>query len=363
MSDEPPPSSPSDEETPEYPTSEVIQNILSTTPPIPSVLRTHLHDAHCHPTDHPETLSQIDSTSGGSLCAMSTRPNDQSLVATFSQDNPNTVIPFFGYHPWFAHLFAIEENGHYETILKPSPPGEFLCHLPKPLLWEEYLQQLRNRLESNTTAQVGEIGLDKSFRLPTHTNGERDISTRKELSPYKTSQDHQLRIFIDQCKLAGEFGRAVSVHGVQCHGLVFSTLQSLWKGYEKKSSKKHKVNGTDGNDSIGRPFPPRICIHSSSLPVDTLKQYLQRSVPSTIYFSFSTVINARYGQKLLDLIVAVPDDRILIESDWHSEGSIRRNQLQDIARVVISTKKWSVEEGIEKLERNFRQFVYGNETN
>ena len=117
------------------------------------------------------------------------------------------------------------------------------------------------------------------------------------------------------------------------------------------------------NDSSGsdkpRMFPPRICIHSASLPLDTLKQYLQPSVPSKVYFSFSMAINARYGQKLIDLISAIPDDRILIESDWHSEGSLRRSQLQNIARIIIQVKNWSIEQGIEILERNFHQFVYG----
>jgi Tat protein secretion system quality control protein TatD with DNase activity len=90
-----------------------------------------------------------------------------------------------------------------------------------------------------------------------------------------------------------------------------------------------------------------------------MKQYLHPSVPSKVFFSFSTVINARYGQKLLDLIVAVPDDRILIESDWHCEGQVRRNKVHEIAGVIIHIKNWSIEEGIEILERNFRAFIHG----
>jgi Tat protein secretion system quality control protein TatD with DNase activity len=295
---------------------------------------------------------------------MSTRPNDQTIVSSFGKDNPDTVIPFFGFHPWFAHLFSTDDGReHYDGILKPPPPKEYLEHLPKPIPWNQALQELRGRLESDPKAQVGEIGLDKSFRLPTHTDGERDPSARKDLSPHRTTQEHQLRIFTDQCKLAGEFGRAVSVHGVQCHGLVFTALQSLWKGYEKKSQKfirrQQKLSTEKVEDTQVRTFPPRICLHSASLPIDTLKQYLTPSVPSIVYFSFSTVINGRYGQKLVDLIRAVPDDRILIESDWHCEGDIRRSQLHDIARVVIHTKEWSIEQGIEILEQNFQKFIGG----
>lgn len=349
------------EEIPEYRSSDVVQGLLSSLPSIPTSLRKRLHDAHCHPTDHPETLSEIDLIYGGLLCAMSTRPNDQQLVESFSMSHPETVIPFYGYHPWFAHLFFIKETEHYKSILKPSPPEDVVSHLPTPLPWEECLQSLRDRLKSNPNAHVGEIGLDKSFRLPTHTNGERDASEWRDLSPYRTTPEHQMRIFVDQCELAGEYDRAVSIHGVQCHGLLFNSLQSLWKDHAKRGKKSDKRDAISLETSKPRRFPPRICIHSASLSVDILKQYLQPSVPSELYFSFSIAINARYSQKLIDLISAIPNDRILIESDWHSEGPVRRTQLHDIARIVIHVKKWSIEEGIDILERNFRRFVYGRD--
>jgi Tat protein secretion system quality control protein TatD with DNase activity len=359
------------EETPEYPTSNEVQHLLSSVPLIPLRLLKRLHDAHCHPTDHPETLSFIDSKASGTLSAMATRPNDQIIVEGFARDNPDLVVPFFGIHPWFAHLYKVDEEGeHHNSILKPAPSDEFISHLPELHSWENYLKDLRSRLSANPKAQVGEIGLDKSFRLPWHTNGERDPAPRRELSPYKTTQEHQIRLFADQCRIAGEFNRAISVHGVQCHGLVFTALQSLWKGHENKSKGHQKRQKKLLNDnpeeeeedqakSTSLPYPPRICIHSASLPIETVKQYLHSTIPSKVYFSFSTVINARYGQKLLDLISAIPEDRILIESDWHSEGSIRRSQLHDIARIVIHQKKWSIEEGIEKLEKNFFNFVNG----
>ena len=347
---------PSEEEV-DYPTADVIKELLFTLPAIPRHLQRRLNDAHCHPTDHPDSLSEIDPTASGPLCAMSTRPNDQSLVDEFAKDNPGTVVPFFGYHPWFAYLFSIDDEAHhYQTILKPVPSEDFISHLPQPTSWDHTLSKLRKRLQDNPTAQVGEIGLDKSFRLPTHTNGERNIDARRDLSPYRTSQEHQLRIFTDQCKLAGEFGRIISVHGVQAHGLVFTALQSLWKGHDKKSLDSTITKG--GQEDVVK-FPRRVCIHSASLSPEAVKQYLHPSIPSKIYFSFSTAINARYGQKLLDLISIVPDDRILVESDWHSEGAIRRHQLHDIARIVIATKKWPMEDGIEILARNFYQFVYG----
>lgn len=291
-------SRPSKEKTPSYPASEVIQSLLSTLPPIPQSLKTHIHDAHCHPTDHPHTLTQTDPNSSGSLCAMSTRPNDQSLVHKFSADNPEHVIPFYGYHPWYAHLFHVptEEytstsEGHYESILAPLPPKEFISNLSNPLNWDTYLQDLRKRLQENPNAGVGEIGIDKSFRLRSYKDRDGDMG--KELSIYRTSQAHQLRIFMDQCNVAAEFGRVISIHGVKCHGLLFNTLQSLFppSSKAKRNDGKHKNDArhpddendiNDSNDTEKKkafPFPPRICIHSASLPPNILTQYLNPSFP------------------------------------------------------------------------------------
>ena len=331
----------------EFPISDVIQDLLSTVPPLPASLHSRLNDAHCHPTDHPNTLSKLDRSASGALCAMSTRPDDQSLVLDFAAENPDVVVPFYGYHPWYSHLFVVSsEKEHYTSILKPCPPTDFIEHLPAPISWTQALLELRKRLESNPQAQLGEIGMDKSFRLPMHLNGK-----RQGLSVYKTSAEHQSRIFIDQVRLAVELSRAVSIHSVQCHGLVFQLLQSLWS--------ERPMRTTDPERTTDNQQKPRICIHSASIPPETLRQYISPKVPCRVYFSFSMAINSRYGGKLVELIRATPEDRILIESDWHSEGNPRRRQLVDIARVVILVKGWDINEGIDILERNFRTFVHG----
>jgi Tat protein secretion system quality control protein TatD with DNase activity len=343
---------------------------------------------------------------------MSTRPTDQSLVEQFALDNQGHVIPFYGYHPWFAYFFSLEGNPtketHYTNILTPAPTQDFVSHLPDPLPWSDALSQLRRRLERDHTAQVGEIGLDKSFRLPKQHQGERDIAGRRELSVYRIKMEHQRRIFMDQVLLAGEMGRGISVHSVQCHGIVLECFQGLWRGHEKPSKKKsqkgernggrggtsrHDENddekngdtrnqetengemeydqkpGTgernnimsDTNDEKTQSsfYPPRICLHSTSISPSTLSAYLNPSIPSQIFFSFSLVINARYGQKLLDLLSLVPAQRILIESDLHMEGGTRWSLLEAIARIVIRTKGWTVEDGVTRLEGNFEAFLGG----
>src|SRR2546423_3146417 len=132
--------------------------------------------------------------------------------------------------------------------------------------------------------------------------------------------------------------------------------------YGQKFTKGERNNFIpDNNDEKTQSsfHPPRICLHSTSISPSTLTTYLNPSIPSKIFFSFSLAINARYGQKLLDLISKVPDDRILIESDLHMEGEMRWGVLEEIARIVIHTKGWVVEEGVGQLERNFESYVGG----
>ena len=295
-----------------------------------------------------------------------------------------------------------DKLAHYTQILSPAPSDEFLAGLPVPQPWSQALDYLRASLAQNPRAQVGEIGVDKSFRLPIHSGlagGEREnCAAWRELSGFRTGMEHQRRVFMDQLRVAVEMERGVSVHSVQCHGVVYDCLRQLGEeSHCKVSKKEHKRRNArgkktldEGSDGVGNaeiegekgdntnnhdadntaaaatennndnPLnPPRICIHSASLSPSTLSQYLSLSLPLHVYFSFSLVINARYGAKLLDLIRAVPDDRILIESDFHSEGEQRRMLLDGIARVVLGVKGWEVEQGVGILERNWERFVYG----
>ena len=76
-------------------------------------------------------------------------------------------------------------------------------------------------------------------------------------------------------------------------------------------------------------------MHSYSGPVNPVKQFLHPSNPSDVYFSFSTVINfsGPSAQKVIDVIKALPDDRVLIESDLHTAGPPMDDLLEQVARV------------------------------
>ncbi|KAJ4411277.1 Cut9-interacting protein scn1 [Gnomoniopsis sp. IMI 355080] len=402
-----------------------------------------IYDAHCHPTD---TMSSIPSISENmrarTLTVMATRSQDQSLVDHLAKthgvkgreavavasaqsvvaDTPQKVIPCFGWHPWFSHQLyddilpdkaattfdptvqdlAREKRRHYNAVLSPSPESkedeEFIDELPDPQPLSGLVAQTRTYLETHPYALVGEIGLDKAFRLPSHEPAMDDAMTPgrrngQRLSPYRVNMDHQKRIFLAQLNLAGEMGRPVSVHGVQAPGILFDTLKSTFKGHEKRviTNRERKMiapgvnedfsSSDEDQDNQGgmqkrpkrkynpKPFPPRICLHSFSSGVQTLQQYINdRSIPAQIYFSFSLLVNYSSGghenerKKHIadDVIRACPDTRILLESDLHTAGPEMDEMLEQIYRKACLAKGWNLQDGVERIGKNYQEFIFGN---
>lgn len=380
-----------------------------------------VHDAHCHPTDTMTSIAQIPQMKAITLTIMATRGEDQDLVAQAAislaangtdnaQEQPR-VIPCFGWHPWFSHRIITDDDStassdadikraHYKKVLTPSPDDEdFISALPVPKPLSRLISETRERLLSHPNALVGEIGLDRSFRLPNpwtkHELENRDGSITpgsregRPLSPYRVHMDHQKTVLKAQLRLAGELHRAVSIHSVQAHGAVFDVLKGLWSGHERKRPSRrerrrrpsaelaHVDSDIEGEDKPHihqpvhhpihppvhppLPFPPRICMHSYSGPPEPIKQFLNRSIPSDVYFSFSSVINfsGPSAQKVIDTIKALPDDRLLIESDLHTAGPVMDELLEEVARHICKLRGWPLREGIQRLADNWKRFVFG----
>ncbi|PLN84463.1 Metallo-dependent hydrolase [Aspergillus taichungensis] len=384
-----------------------------------------VHDAHCHPTDTMASIASIPDMKAASLTVMSTRGQDQDLVLQIAQsisphnpdintqENPPKVLPCFGWHPWFAHQIYDDTNTtttttttttnpdlkttHYTQVLTPPPTSpEFISSLPTPKPLSQLLSETRTRLTSHPTSLIGEIGLDRSFRLPNPWTAEeeaaRDPHTTpgsregRTLSPHRVQMEHQKVVLEAQLRLAGELGRPVSVHSVQAHGLVVTLLRGLWAGHERKKpsrrERRRRYSAADAHadsdaEAEGQeeeeegqttqkpaqplPFPPRICMHSYSGPTEPLKQFLDPTNPSDVYFSFSAVINfsGPSSAKVIAVIKALPDDRILVESDLHTAGSQMDELLEKVTRQVCELREWPLEEGVRRLAGNWRRFVFG----
>jgi len=357
---------------------------------------------------------------------MATRSEDQDLVDSVAKEQgiqnqtaltsanrtEGRVVPAFGWHPWFSYQLyddtlpakeatydpsaadrASQKNRHYNAVLAPAPTPSFIDSHPDPQPLSSFLDATRSRLQRHPLGLVGEIGLDRAFRLPNawtrdeHSARDEGLTPGgregRHLSPYRVKVAHQTAVLEAQLRLAGELGRAASVHGVQAPGVLFDLLQSLWKGHEREVTPRklrRKVapgaedfedwsedEGGDGESTRGRsiapkPFPPRICLHSFSGPVELLRQYLSRPVPVRFFFSFSVVVNLSTPggeRRFLEVVHACPDDQLLVESDLHFAGKDMDLALEQMYRKICDIKGWSLQEGVAKIRRNYEEFIFG----
>lgn len=404
-------------------------------------------DAHCHPTDTMSSVASFTGMRTNILTIMATRSQDQHLVAevasthgvkgsgflrgrplpmeatdskaaasaasaTLSAERGCQVVPSFGWHPWFSYQLyddAAEDSTynpptqgatqgedldqallsakkvHYQAVLAPSRDDDaFIASLPTPVPLSTFIESARSNLIAHPHALVGEIGLDKAFRLP--QKWDPDLAASRDegltpggregrlLSPYRVRMPHQERILLAQLRLAGEVGRPVSVHGVQAHGTLYDTVATCWKGHEKhipsRREKRMVAPGAEDNDesepdamdSGGKPYPPRICLHSYTGSLEGVQRWTHRAIPARIFFSFSTAVNLGTDagiEKFAEVVKAVPDDRILVESDLHIAGEGMDTALEDMYRRVCDIKGWGLEVGVQRIGRNYEEFIYG----
>ncbi|GKT93337.1 cut9 interacting protein [Colletotrichum tofieldiae] len=343
------------------------------------------------------TIDSVPEMRASALTVMATRSQDQALVAEVAASHgvrskyemsQGHLIPSFGWHPWFSYQLFDDtvpeaertypqgqpdaKKRHYQAVLAPAPrTPTFSTHCPPRVLF-------------------GEVGLDKAFRLPEgRTNADDSSRDRtltpggregRRLAPQHVKMPHQVAVLKAQLALAGELGRPVSVHGVQAHGVLHDTLSSLWKGHEREvvSRKKKRLvaegaedfdsedelqeDGLGRKDVPSKPYPPRICLHSYSGPAEMLKQYTNPAIPARMFFSFSSAINlgTKAGaDKIAEVLQACPDNSILVESDLHVAGEEMDARLEEMYRKVCEIKGWKLQEGVERIGKNYREFIFG----
>ena len=128
--------------------------------------------------------------------------------------------------------------------------------------WQVTLESL---LKENPKAGVGEIGLDK----------------------IKPDYEKQKGMFVEQLELAIKYKRIATIHSVKAHEDVLAIL----KQYKKS-------------------LPPLV-LHSYSAPVSFIKPFAELGC----YFSISPFILKKDEKDAAELLLSIPEDRLLIETD------------------------------------------------
>lgn len=156
-------------------------------------------------------------------------------------DDPR-VIRSYGVHPWYSES------------------------------WEDgSVDKLREMLQNDPDAQVGEIGLDE-VKGP--------------------SMIVQSRCFEEQFELAAEMGRIVSIHSVRTENYVLAAVKRNRKGCKA------------------------VILHSFSGPMN----YVQSFAKLDCYFSVSPRLLSKQEPFVKALLEAIPGDRLLIETDSPDSG-------------------------------------------
>lgn len=307
-------------------------------------------DNHCHLLmQHSRQARQLaDRLTPGLYCLMSTSFFDIDTVHE-TMLNSEKVVPYYGVHPWYSHLFRVHDlskEEHYNKVLLPAPPQELLDILPEPVDFFEYLAKMRDYAKACRDKKryfgIGELGLDKLFRVPTNGfYGNPDITENVRLSNSKVTMDHQLTIYSKQLELANELKVPVSLHCVKAHGAFFDSLA--------KSSNYNDI--------------PAIILHSYTGSIEQARSWVKeyRKKPTKLLFSFSNYINSTEQKlpTLHDVLDILEDLQVLLETDMPldrffllDEDQAYNEHSQGITLAVCSHKKWDPKEAAHLFYEN-----------
>ena len=250
---------------------------------------------------------------------------------------PTPLVPYFGVHPWYSHLFATEARPkaeHYQAVLTPDVGPELLDVLPEPILLQDHLDKIRRFCNEFLVCGIGEIGLDKLFRIPSngyYGNQEIRNDSDTKLSRYRVKMDHQVNVLVPQLELARELDVAVSLHCVKAHGALYDAVVVL------------------------APNLLRIVLHSFTGSIE--QALLWKRNFNQVMFSFSNYINGSEAKRsqLKELVELLEDNQILIESDLsidHTIPDINKEHLEEVTTTIAELKGMDKEDIVTVLHNN-----------
>jgi len=243
-------------------------------------------DAHNHVQLSPTSPVPIFKELKG-MAIQSTHPRDWQKVQELTASSDN-VVACYGVHPWFLH--ECEDDS--------------------------WISLLEEQIEANPQAQVGEIGLD-GFHF--------DPVTKELCSPLPD----QLVAFEEQYKLAAKYQRSVSIHAVQCTGLLMESLSRF---------RQRKIR------------PRSVYFHAFGGKPGTVKQ-LQTLCPDC-YFGFAPVVNmGASSQKTRACIATIGLYHLVLESD-HEDATRVVQDLYEGVKFIADVLGCSQDQVLEQTYRN-----------
>lgn len=317
-----------------------------------------LGDAHCHLSveiNQKSAESLLNSLNVPDLPhrffhLMSTNHIDIEMIDLLVSHLLQPVIyPYFGIHPWYSHLLTTldpEEydeitlkKHHYESILTPIPSEKFLEILPTPINITSHLKKIEKLCETHKIVGIGEIGLDKLFRIPTngyYGNQQMANDADTKLTNYRVKMEHQSLVFRRQLDLANTLKLRISVHCVKAHGPLYEIIPQYTE-------------------------IPTVVLHSFSGSIDQAKLWVRnyKHLAQRLAFSFSNYINGtpEKRQHLSEMVSILEPNQVLIETDISIDKhswSEYCGHLLGIKQSIREIKHWTEEEVDEIMESNFR---------
>lgn len=120
----------------------------------------------------------------------------------------------------------------------PPDKGDYVAFdtllplLPDPRPLEDVLTELRDNLKLFPNAMLGEVGLDRLFRVPYSYH-----ASPRKLTPFTVPLEHQLAILEAQLDLAVELQRNISIHSVKAQAVTMDLLSKMHKKHGMKWNK------------------------------------------------------------------------------------------------------------------------------
>lgn len=129
-------------------------------------------------------------------------------------------------------LHATSKDDHYRSLFLGHSSVSAADHiaiyeklapeLPVPVSLAHVLSELRRNLEAFPGAMLGEVGLDRVFRVPFDYH-----AARRQLTPFTVPLEHQLAVLEAQLDIAVELGRNISMHGVKSQAATLALLARM----------------------------------------------------------------------------------------------------------------------------------------